>query len=77
MTYLMIGLCLLAAVISSWQLSATPFRAPPETPEEDAPAVTASAQDLILAGLTAQAAPSPPLPVPAPASAPGAPELRV
>lgn len=58
MTYFILGLCLLAAVVTSWHLSAEPFF--PESVEEEAPVLAVSAQDIIRAELAVREEPLPP-----------------
>lgn len=58
MTYFILGLCLLAAVVTSWHLSAEPFF--PESAEEETPVLAVSAQEIIRAELTMQAEYMPP-----------------
>lgn len=52
MIYIIIGLCLITAVVTSWQLSATPLLPEREQPEESP--VMASASDIIHAQRGAQ-----------------------
>ena len=68
MTYFILGLCFMAAVVASWQLSAAPFF-PAKTPRaEGMTALSVSAQAIIEAE---RAAPEDGLPAPA-IPAPGA-----
>jgi hypothetical protein len=64
MIYLIIGLCLMAAVVSSWHLSAMPFFEPRDTRDEDMAKLFVSAHDIIRAELTAQDDEIPRHPVP-------------
>ena len=52
MIYIIIGLCLITAVVTSWQLSATPLLPEREQPEETP--VLVSASDIIHAQMAAQ-----------------------
>lgn len=47
MTYLILGLCLLAALVASWQLSAEPLWAPKPTGEETIRTLSVTARDII------------------------------
>jgi hypothetical protein len=66
MTYFILGLCLLAAAVSSWHLSAEPFFPVQEAPEEDIAALSVSAQAIIGAERAAPGDDAPSLPVSAP-----------
>ncbi len=78
MIYIITGLCLITAVVTSWQLSATPLLPEREQPEETP--VIVSASDLIHAQMAAQMAAGDNNPRPAPradAPAPFAGDARI